>query len=71
MSNNENKFGLKGVIVVVVSLALFIFSWNIAYDIIGYPSGAKLGLCLILTLVIFAILVSILTLITKSFGNKK
>jgi multisubunit Na+/H+ antiporter MnhB subunit len=71
MSNNEEKLGFKGVAILGGIIALFIFCWNIAYDIIGYPHGSEYVFVFLLTLVLFAVAVGIIAAIGSAFTGDK
>ena len=71
MSNNKDKLGFKGYAIIGGVIALFIFCWNIAYDIIGYPHDAEYVFVFILTLFLFAVAVTILTAIVRACVGDK
>lgn len=69
--SSEEKLGFKGVAILGGIIALFIFCWNIAYDIIGYPHGSEYVFVFLLTLVLFAVAVGIITAIGRAFTGDK
>jgi phosphatidylserine synthase len=72
MSNENEKIGFKGVAIIAGMIALFIFCWNVAYDLTGRPNSAgEFVLCFIVTLIILAVVVTILTHIGKAFRGEK
>lgn len=50
--DDEKALTTKDKILGFITLVIFIISWNIAYDIIGYPHGFEYVKCFFLALVI-------------------
>ena len=71
MSSNEEELGFKGVAILGGTIALFIFCWNIAYDIIDTPHGGEYVFVFLLTLVLYAVAVTIITAIGRAFTGDK
>lgn len=63
--------GFKTIFILFIMICVLIFCWNISYDIIGYPHGAEFILCGLLTIVLFAVFVTIGTFIIRAFNGDK
>lgn len=68
VENDSDKMmtTIKSIGVLAFMVCLFIFSWNIAFEIIGFPHGAEYVLCFILTMIIFSVIVTLLTFIVRA-----
>lgn len=67
--NEQQKKGstFGGIVVIGFAIFLYCISWSLAYDFIGYPRGGEYVWCFILSLIIFAVIVTILTAIKRAF----
>lgn len=69
IDDDEKKISTKDKVLGFMSLVIFIISWNIAYDIIGYPHGFEYVKCFFLALIITIVFIVALNFFISMFKD--